>query len=383
MRYLRHFICICFVVLIVIQSCSIDTTAENYDVKLIGNSYIVYENNVYVGNYTGWAIENGKRIYVKNGSKACSPTLVNSTMFDFSSDGTLKGKYSGFIRDNNNIKAYKNGKLITNKWIKRADDKYSYARNDGNLCIGWSDIVKKNGKYSFFDSNGIWDGKVYWNKIKSNYSFEEKLSKTVCVSLYINDCIYTDSNYNSKLIGKYVKLDIPYCVGEILSVGDEIILSTDTNIKYTKNGTAYLYLSCLSKPEVNKSKESILFYKINLFNSILVGKKGSLKLNMMAQQLRFDINEIVSTLGDNDNGLFLSFFDGKPTYYYGLFGGYNQYLEEENDYIFHNNMSFKDCWKLLKTVYNQKIHDHTGEPKQWFGIMSNGVWISAKIINIE
>ena len=380
---MRYFICICFVVILAIRSCSIDANAENYDVKLVGESYIAYENNASVGNYTGWAIENGKRIYIKNGSKVCSPTLVDSTMFDFSSDGVLKGKYSGFIKDKKSIKAYKNGKLITNKWIKRVDGRYSYAQNDGDLCIGWSDIVKKDGKYSFFDNNGIWDGKVYWNKIRSNYSFEEKLFKTVSVSLYINDCVYAYSDHDSRLIGKYVKVDIPYCVGEMISVGDDMILSVDTNIKYTKDSTAYLYLSCLSDPEVNKSKESLILYKVNLFNSILVGKKGSLKLNMMTKQLRFDINEVLSTLGYNDNGLFLSFTDGKPTYCYGLFGGYNQYSEKENGYIFHNNMSFNDCWKLLKTVYDQKIHDHPGEPKIWFSTMSNGMWINAKIIKIE
>ena len=51
--------------------------------------------------------------------------------------------------------------------------KYYYAGSDGYLRTGWARVSVGKGSYSYFDKNGIWDGKVYYKGYQPQnlYSF--------------------------------------------------------------------------------------------------------------------------------------------------------------------------------------------------------------------
>lgn len=124
------------------------------------NSLIVQEKN----GARGWSEFDGKSYYIKgNGAFVTKSCVIDGIRYKFSSNGVCQGKYTGWTKSANGRRYWKNGVLLTNRWIKTKSGKYYYAGSNGYMVKGWAAVTRIDGKYSYFDSNGVWDGNIYWD----------------------------------------------------------------------------------------------------------------------------------------------------------------------------------------------------------------------------
>ena len=98
---------------------------------------------------------------------------VDGVTYRYSDSGEQVGKYTGWAKTSKGKRYYKNGVMYKNKWIKTKSGKYYYAGSDGYMRTGWARVTRGKGLYSYFDKNGVWDGKTYYKgyKPKDLYSF--------------------------------------------------------------------------------------------------------------------------------------------------------------------------------------------------------------------
>ena len=88
---------------------------------------------------------------------------VDGITYRYSDSGEQTEKYTGWTRSSKGRRCYKNGVMYKNKWIKTKSGKYYYAGKDGYMRTGWAAVTRGQGIYSYFDKNGVWDGKTYFN----------------------------------------------------------------------------------------------------------------------------------------------------------------------------------------------------------------------------
>lgn len=98
---------------------------------------------------------------------------VDGVTYLYSDSGEKIGKYTGWSKNSKGKRCYKKGVMYTNRWIKTKKGKYYYAGSDGYMRTGWAAVTRGKGSYSFFDKNGVWDGKTYYigYQPKNLYSF--------------------------------------------------------------------------------------------------------------------------------------------------------------------------------------------------------------------
>jgi len=141
------------------------TPVSAYADKLSSNGGIMYrysDRGQYLGRFTGWTKSRGKMYFYLDGVKVTKNTVINGRRFKFDRNGVYLGKYTGWTHSAEGVRYWKNGEMYTDCWIKMKNGKYRYLGSDGCMRTGWS-LVTRNGKgkFSFFDSNGYWDGKTY------------------------------------------------------------------------------------------------------------------------------------------------------------------------------------------------------------------------------
>lgn len=137
----------------------------------------------------GWQETNGEKFYVKSdGTVITKSCKISDVRYKFTSDGVCHGKYTGWTKSTNGRRYYKDGVMITNKWIKTKSGKKYYAGEDGYMRTGWARV---DGKTCYFDENGVWDGKVYDFISDISNSSEEKTTE-FCSTEMISE-IYTDN----------------------------------------------------------------------------------------------------------------------------------------------------------------------------------------------
>ncbi|MGN0589686.1 MAG: hypothetical protein ACI4KO_09135 [Ruminiclostridium sp.] len=98
---------------------------------------------------------------------------IDGVSYRYSDSGEKIGKFSGWAKTSKGRRYYKNGVMYKNKWIKTKGGKYYYAGADGYMRTGWARVTRGKGYYSYFDKNGVWDGKTYYRgyKPKNLHSF--------------------------------------------------------------------------------------------------------------------------------------------------------------------------------------------------------------------
>lgn len=113
------------------------------------------------GKKTGWIKTADGTMYYKDGVKVTKSTVIDGIRYKFSASGLCEGKYTGWTRSSKGRRYWKNGELIKNQWLKTKSGKYYYADGNGYTVTGWYEVARNGGRYSYFDENGVWDGKIY------------------------------------------------------------------------------------------------------------------------------------------------------------------------------------------------------------------------------
>ena len=113
------------------------------------------------GVYTGWAKSTAGKMYYKKGYVVKKNTVINGIRYKFSSDGYCKGKFTGFTKSSKGRRYWNKGVLAKDMWVQDTKGNYYYAGKDSYLLTGWQEVTRIGGNYSYFDENGIWDGKIY------------------------------------------------------------------------------------------------------------------------------------------------------------------------------------------------------------------------------
>ena len=103
---------------------------------------------------------------------ADSIKTIDGVKYRYSDSGEQLGKYTGWTRAAKGRRYYKNGVMYKNRWIKTKKG-YYYAGKDGYMRTGWTHVTRGEGAYSYFDENGLWDGKAYYTGYQPEnlYSF--------------------------------------------------------------------------------------------------------------------------------------------------------------------------------------------------------------------
>ena len=128
-----------------------------------GVRYIFNKYGKCEGKYTGWAKNSKGKVYYKDGVKVTKNTTIGGVRYKFSSDGYCKGKFTGFTKSSQGRKYWSKGILTQNKWVQDPKGNYYYAGSDSYLLTGWQKVTRIGGTYSYFDENGVWDGKIHKN----------------------------------------------------------------------------------------------------------------------------------------------------------------------------------------------------------------------------
>lgn len=112
----------------------------------------------YITNYSfakykkGWNNIQSKVIYVKSdGNMITKSCNIGGVRYKFTSDGVYHGKYTGWTKSTSGRRYYKNGIMLTNRWLKTKNDTRYYAGEDGYIVSGERYIGKE---YCLFDKNG-------------------------------------------------------------------------------------------------------------------------------------------------------------------------------------------------------------------------------------
>ena len=98
---------------------------------------------------------------------------IDGVRYLYSDSGENKGKYTGWAKTSKGKRYYNKGIMCNNRWLKTQKGKYYYAGNDGYMRTGWAKVSRGKGNYSYFNKNGVWDGKVYYTGYQPQnlYSF--------------------------------------------------------------------------------------------------------------------------------------------------------------------------------------------------------------------
>ena len=304
---------------------------------------------------------------------------VDGVTYRYSDSGDVNGKYTGWAKTSKGRYYCKDGVKVRNTWIKNKKGECRYLGSDGRMVTGWYDVKQgKEGRFSWFNENGVWDGQTYY----SHYDEYEGFGNTVTIKVARNEIIsesmsrYLDNGLGSeKKARSYVldntgyELEIPLAVADQLTVGDKLIVSPNVKRGEKVDGE-YQYKLCIQTLySPNKGDETYRYNKdsgtileevtdarLELFNKLLVLKSGKLKLDMMFKAYGLDWkwitgdefddylrdHQLYSNVLSRNNGYF------EKEYAYGLFGGYNEKNEDTGKYVFRNNMSEKRLLKLLK-----------------------------------
>ncbi len=306
---------------------------------------------------------------------------------------------------------YKNGVRVKNTWIKSKNGKYRYVDADGKMVTGWADVKRgKDGRFSWFDENGYWDGNTY----PSKYSDEVRFGTYVSIKVSRNDIISeplsgnysSDSLVSKKKAASYInnteyELEVPLAVAEQLRTGDKLVFKAGVARGEKVNGT-YTYKLTIphtsgltaskidsSAPYEQKVKDALL-KRFDLFNSLLVLRNGRLKLDMMYEAYRLDTQVLFDDdeyfYLDDDAKMYLVNHDEKEITY-GLFGGYNKLNEKTGKFAFRNNITEKTLLKLMKN----KIAEHKADLEksknddvdwyEWVGNMQS-CWLDVTVTEI-
>jgi hypothetical protein len=296
----------------------------------------------------------------------------------------------GWVTEDGAEYYYKKGARVTKTWIKGKNGKYRYVDADGKMVTGWAEVKRgKEGRFSWFDENGYWDGMTYY----SRYDEYEGFGNTVTVKVSRNEIIsessgcYLDNGGGSEKKAKaYVlnnteyELEIPLAVADQLSVGDKLIISPNVK-RGDKVDGKYQYKLCIHTlyspdrgDESYRDRDSenvsvnVKEARTELFNRLLVLKNGKLKLDMMFDAYSLDRDVLGRDYSDDENEYdewyrgeyFYRRYDKAEQKYYttfGLFGGYNEYNEKTGKYAYRNNISEKTLKKLMKN----RIAEHKAE----------------------
>lgn len=396
------------------MSCTSATTFADKIKTVDGVRYLYSDSGVNKGKYTGWAKSSKGKMYFKNGIKVTKNTTINGIRYKFSSDGYCLGKFTGWTKSSSGRRYWKNGVMYKNKWVKSSDGKYYYAGSNGYMVTGWAEVTRIGGKYSFFDSNGVWDGNIYWNKQKDTSDVDEKLSKTVKLKIkpvgyigeYTNLSYGHESNARSYLENNsYYELEVPTAIADLLSSGDKIVVNAVVERGEKVNGN-YEYYLIVRKPVYsyvavdNNSNGTIDDYeladavigRLDLLNRLLVIKNGKLDLDSVFSALgltwdEISNNEFIEEYLLDEGGLYVN---SNMQKYYALFGGYNKYNKNDGTYEYYNGMPEKELVDLMKQIIAEKLEakkqaEADGDDvdfKQWVSnaINTTGFWIEAEII---
>ncbi len=319
---------------------------------------------------------------------ACADSLktVDGVTYRYSDSGAEKGKFTGWATAKNGTKYYyKDGVRLKNTWIKNKQGLYRCVDKKGRMVTGWAEVkMGKEGRFSWFGDNGVWDGKTYY----SRYSEAEKFGNTVKIKVSRNEIInepterYPGGNgVSAKKAKAYVRdnteyeLEVPLAVADQLSVGDKLIIWPEVGYKDSSDRKSgfELYIPTLYSPDrfsrdydgkTDKERmPDVTAGRLELLNRLLVLKNGKLKLDMMFNAYGLDWKYISSddfykepyvfarTLWDGDRDISLTS--------YGLFGGFNEYDRETGKYTYRNNISEKKLKKLM----TKKIAEHKEDIK--------------------
>ena len=225
-----------------------------------GNTYYLQEN----GDYSkGWTTIDGKEYYFKNsGVMLTKSAVIDGVRYRFSSDGVCQGKYTGWTKSAKGRRYWKNGVMCVNKWLKTKSGKQYYAGSDGYMRTGWTHVTRGEGAYSYFDENGVWDGKAYYTgyQPKDLYSFMQDFNFLASETYSYSTTNYStgmkkieDSEAFRELLSEIVAPDLntPLLFDRQLS-DDEVELNE--NIYY---GGKAIKIKFLDKPgfEFTKDKE--------------------------------------------------------------------------------------------------------------------------------
>lgn len=180
---------------------------------------------------------------------------IDGVRYLYSDSGENKGKYTGWAKTSKGKRYYNKGIMCNNRWLKTQKGKYYYAGNDGYMRTGWAKVSRGKGNYSYFNKNGVWDGKVYYTGYQPQnlYSFfldYDLLSGSDLVIGYSKSGIslknaddFTDTDILQQILKKDLYTET---ITDLIS-GDEIELSDELfhggrciTIKSRSDNGAYL-----------------------------------------------------------------------------------------------------------------------------------------------
>ena len=340
---------------------------------------------------------------------------VDGVTYRYSDSGDVKGKYIGWAKTSKGRYYYKDGVKVRNTWIKNKKGEYRYLGSDGRMVTGWYDVKQgKEGRFSWFNENGVWDGQTYY----SRYDEYEGFGNTVTIKVARNEIIsesmsrYLDNGLGSeKKARSYVlnnneyELEIPLAVADQLTVGDKLIVSPNVKRGEKVDGE-YQYKLCIpTLYSPNKGDEMYRYNKdsgtilekvtearMELFNKLLVLKNGKLKLDMMFGAYGLDWDYLESEDFYKEPYVYTHIrrdSDGNryDEYTYGLFGGSNEFNEKTGKYAFRNNISEKTLKKLMKNkiaAHKEELEQHKNDDVDWSMWVSNmeHLWLDVTVTEI-
>ncbi|MBR5088350.1 MAG: hypothetical protein IK093_02880 [Ruminiclostridium sp.] len=336
---------------------------------------------------------------------------VDGIKYRYSDSGEQIGTFSGWSTGKSGAKYYyKNGVRVKNTWIKDKKGRYRYIDKTGKMAVGWCEVSRGDGRFSWFDENGYWDGNSYCSKYSDAVRFGDnvkiKVSRNETVSEPFSGNYSSDGLVSKKKAAAYInnteyELEVPLAVAEQLRTGDKLVFKAGVARGEKVNG-AYTYkltiphTSGLTASKIDSSasheqkvREAIL-KRFDLFNSLLVLRNGRLKLDMMYDAYRLD----TQVLFDDDEYFYL--YDDAKMYVvdhekneitYGLFGGYNKLNEKTGKFAFRDNITEKTLLKLMKNriaEHKADLEKSKNDDVDWYVWVGNvqSCWLDVTVTEI-
>ncbi|MCM1334745.1 MAG: hypothetical protein NC084_08330 [Bacteroides sp.] len=365
-----------------------------------------------ISNYTGWAwSKSNDAYYFVKGVKQIKPSkVIDGVRYTFTETGVSKGTYSGWTDSAKGRRYWYDGIVQKNKWLRSSDGRFYYADENGYMAVGWSDVTRIGGAYSYFDEKGVWDGKVYWSKSAPEATRENMLNETVRIRIKPVETVLDSDKNRSKKEKQYLEsnstyeLEIPLAVAETLRVGDTVLLNPKVTRGEKKNGVYDYYLTIGSDDYAPEDRDNsgvfdeeeifwMLDARLGLFNKLLLIRDDKLMLDRMFRILGLsweeigESEELIRSFEDLHDGIWC--WSGETTY--GLFGGYNRLDEETGEYVYRDGMSEKELIDLMKRVSAESKAKREADEREegdydyydWFTRASApGLWLKAEIEEI-
>ena len=189
---------------------------------------------------------------------------VDGVTYRYSDSGEQKGKYTGWSKTSKGKRYYKKGVMYTNKWLKTKNGKYYYAGSDGYMRTGWAKVTRGKGNFSFFDKNGVWDGKTYYTGYQPSdlhaffldYDFFTDSELTIGYTKS-GTAVKTPESFNdADTLYSILEKDLYTITVKDKSSGDEIELSSEIFhegrcIKINSSADSHAYLEFTSDGDGN------------------------------------------------------------------------------------------------------------------------------------